>query len=183
MRPMACAAAALTFAFAFACKDRDRNDTSSRIETAAEEAGQDVREGAEDVKNTAEEAGRDVREDAKDTDNAAEDAVDEVRGYSYERRDEFRRDVRERLAKMDKELAELERATEKGASQARRDAVAAARDAREAIDQNVERLGTATASNWDELKRRVNESLYSTDRALRALRPDANPMGGAGAPN
>jgi hypothetical protein len=183
MRPMACAAAALTFAFAFACKDRDRDDTSSRIETAAEEAGQDVREGAKDAENAAEEAGRDVREDAKDTDNAAEDAVDEIRGYSYERRDEFRRDVRERLVGMDKELAELERTTGKGASQARRDAVAAARDARAAIDRNLERLGTATASNWDELKRQVNESLESTDRALRALRPDANPMGGTGGPS
>jgi hypothetical protein len=65
----------------------------------------------------------------------------------------------------------------------RRDAVAAARGARRAIDRNVERLGTATESNWDELKRRVSESVDSADRAIRSLRPDANPMGGTGGPS
>ena len=156
MRAMACAAAALMFAFTTACKDRDRQDTASRIDNAAEEAGEDVREGAE-------EAGKEFARCREE--NAAEDAADDVRGYSYERRDEFRRDVRERLDQMDKELAELERSTKEGADQARRDAVAAAREARRAIDRNVERLGAATESNWEELKLRVSESLDSADRA------------------
>jgi gas vesicle protein len=183
MRPIACAAAALMFALAVACKDRDREDTASRIDTTAEEAEHDVREGAEQVEKTAEEAGQDVREGAEDADNAAEDAVDEIRGYSYERREEFRRDLRERLDRMDQELAELERGAGEAAGEARRDAVAAARDARRAIDRNLERLGTATESTWDELKRRVTESVDSADHAIRALRPDAKPMGGTGGPN
>jgi hypothetical protein len=183
MRPMACAAAALMFAFTVACKDRDREDTASRIDTAAEETQAAAREGAEDVENAAEEAGRDVHEAAEDTDNAVEDAVDELRGYSYERRDEFRRDVRERLVGMDEELAELERTTTAGADQTRRDAVAAARDARQAIDRSLERLSEATESNWDELKSRVSEAVVSADRQLRALRPDAKPIGGTSGPN
>jgi len=125
---------------------------------------------------------RDRRDTASRTDNAAEDAVDDLRGYSYERRDEFRRDVRERLDRMDEELAELERDTGEGADQARRDAVAGARRARQAVDDDVDRLRDATASNWDELKVRVSEALDSADRQLRALRPDAKPMGGTGAP-
>lgn len=176
MRAMACAAAALMFAFTAACNDRDRKDTGGRIDNAAEEAGEDVREGAE-------EAGEDVREGAGEVEKAAEDAADDVRGYSYEGRDEFRRDVRERLARMDAELAELERSTRQGADQARTDAVAAARGARRAIDRNVERLGKATESNWEELKLRVSESLDSADRQLRALRSDAKPMGGTGGPS
>jgi ElaB/YqjD/DUF883 family membrane-anchored ribosome-binding protein len=180
---MACAAAALMFALALACNDRDRQDTASRIDTAAEEAGQDVREGAEDVENTAEEAGRDAREGAEDVENAAEDAVDDVRGYSYERRDEFRREVRERLDRMDEELAEFERDAGQDAGEARRDAVTAARDARQAVDRNLTRLGEATESNWDELKGRVSQSLESADRAIRALRTDAKPMGGTGGPS
>jgi hypothetical protein len=183
MSPMACAAAALMLTFTVACNDRDRQDTSSRMDNAAEEAGKDVREGAEDVENTAEKAGAEVREGARDAGNAAEDAVDEVRGYSYQRRDEFRRDVRERLDRMDKELAEFERAAGEDAGEARQDAVAAARGARQAIDRNVDRLSQATESNWDELKRRVSESLDSADRALRALGSDAKPMGGTGGPS
>lgn len=165
MRPMACAAAALMLAFTVACNDRDRQDTAGRIDNAAEEAGEDVREGAGKVEKT------------------AEDAAADVRGYSYEGRDEFRRDVRERLGQMDKELVELERSTKEGADQARRDAVAAARGARRAIDRNLERLGEATESNWKELKLRVSESLDSADRQLRALRSDAKPMGGTGGPS
>jgi gas vesicle protein len=165
MRAMACAAVALIFAFTAACGDRDRRDTASRIDDAAEEAGQEVREGAEDAES------------------AAEDAVDDLRGYSYERRDEFRRDVDQRLDRMDDELAELERTTREGADQARQDAVAAARDARRAVDAHVGRLRDATESNWDELKLRVSEALDAADRQLRALRPDAKPMGGTGGPS
>ncbi len=151
MRAMACTAAALMFAFTTACNDRDRQDTASRIDNAAEEAGQDVREGAEDVGD------------------AAEDAVDDLDGYSYERRDEFRRDVRQRLNRMDQELAEFERDAKAGGDSARLDAVAAARDARQAVDRDLERLGDATAANWDELRHRVSEALDSAHRELRAL--------------
>ena len=126
---------------------------------------------------------RDRRDTASRIDDAAEDAADDLRGYSYERRDEFRRDVDQRLDRMDEELAELERNTGEGADQARRDAVAAARDARRAVDAHVERLGDASESNWDELKLRVSEALDSADRELRALRPDAKPMGGTGGPS
>ena len=175
MRLMACAAAALTFAFTAACHDRDRQDTGTRIDNAAEEAGRDVEEGAEDVAGAAEDA-------AEDVGNAAEDAVNDADAYSYERRDEFRSDVRARLDRMDGELAEFERAREAEAGEARRDAVAAARDARQAVDRNVERLDAATADNWSEVRSRVSESLDSAERALRALRPDAKPMGGTGGP-
>ena len=121
--------------------------------------------------------------DRDDTASRIDNAADDLGGYSYERRDEFRRDVRERLDRMDEELAELERDTGEGAEQARRDAVDAARDARLAVDEDVDGLRDATESNWDELKLRVSQALDSVDRQLRALRPDAKPMGGTGAPS
>jgi len=173
---MACAAAALMFALTAACKDRDRDDTASRVDNAAEEAGKDVRDAAGD-------AGDAVDEAADDAVKAADDAADDVRESSYERRDEFRRDVRARLARMDAELAELERGTKKGVDQTRDDAIVAARNARRAVDRTVERLGAATASNWDELKLGVSQSLDSADRQIRALRSDAKPMGGTGGPS
>jgi hypothetical protein len=161
---MAWTAAALMLAFTAACNDRDRQDTASRIDNAAEEAGRDIREGAEDVGD------------------AAEDAVDDLDAYSYERRDEFRSDVRQRLNRMDDELAEFERDAKAGADSARQDAVAAARDARQAVDRDLERLDDATAANWEELRHRVSEALDSAHHRLRALSPDAKPMGGTGGP-
>ena len=49
--------------------------------------------------------------------------------------------------------------------------------------RNVDRLCDATQANWEDLKHRVSESLDSADRALRALRSDAKPMGGTGGPS
>jgi phosphate uptake regulator len=161
---MACAVAALLFTVTTACDDRDRRDTGARVDDAAEEAGQEVREGVEEVGDV------------------AEDAVDDAGAYSYERRDEFRRDIRERLDRMDQELAEVERDTKAEANEARRNAVSEARDARSAVDRHLERLGAATAETWDEARLRVSESLDSAERAVRALRPDAKPMGGTGGP-
>lgn len=164
MRAMAFAAAALLFALTSACKDRDREGAADRLDNAAEETGQAVREGADKVGN------------------AAEKAVDDADAYSYERRDEFRREVRERLDRMDAELAEFERDAKAGAGEARQDAVAAARDARSAAGRSVERLGDATADTWGDVRRRASEALDSADRAVRALRPDAKPMGSTGGP-
>ena len=183
MRAMACAAAVLMFALTAACKDRDRDGTANRIDNAAEEAGEDAREAADDAGDAVDEAADDAGKTADNAVKAADDAADDARASSYERRDEFRRDVRERLARMDAELAELERGTKKGVDQTRDAAIVTARNSRRAVDRTVERLGTATASTWDELKLRVSESLDSADRQLRALRSDAKPMGGTGGPS
>lgn len=191
MRAMTCAIAALMVAFTLSCKDRGRDESGSRIDNpsaaldtttgdrvdnAAEETKDAVSEGARDVGNAAEDA-------AEDTKDAAKDATDKNSKSSYDRRDEFRQDVRERVAAMDKELAELGSEINKDASAARVKAVAAARDARRAAGRSVDRLATATAANWEQVKREVSASLDSAERQIRALRPDSKPMGGTGGPS
>jgi hypothetical protein len=165
MRPIACAGAALLLAFAVACDDGRRDETANRTDQAAQ---------------AAEDAARDA---AADVERSAEDAGNAFRDYSYERRDEFRRAVRERLDTMDVELAELERDSRQGADQVRIEAVEAARQARIVVDRNLDRLTEATQSTWEDLKREVNESLDTAELRLRALKPDAKPMGGTGGPS
>jgi hypothetical protein len=48
------------------------------------------------------------------------------------------------------------------------------------VDRDLDRLAAATESNWDEVKRSVNESVYSLQGAVRRQLPDAKPMGGTG---
>jgi hypothetical protein len=48
------------------------------------------------------------------------------------------------------------------------------------VKRDLNRLGAATESNWDELKRTLNESVYTLQEAVRRQRPDARPMGGTG---
>jgi hypothetical protein len=185
MRTFAWSAVALAVALTTACEDREKRDAENRVEVAGDRTGEEVRENANEVGDATEDAADDVADDSKDAvekaGDAVEDASDEVTGsFSYERRDEFRQDVRERLDQMDKEIADLRRGVNDNAAETYTKAVAEAREARRAIDGKLERLGSATAANWNEARDDLRESLNALDRQLRALRPDAKPMGGTG---
>ena len=173
MRKVALIGTALALALTAGCKDRDHRDASDQAEATADRAGNAVDSAANDVGNAAKDAGNDIKD-------AAHDAGDKLSTTSYERRDEFRHEVDGRIAALDKELADLRAHVNKDATEAYRNGVAAARETRRTLGADVDRLAGATAANWDELKTRVSVSLDSLDLQVRALRPDAKPMGGAG---
>jgi hypothetical protein len=100
--------------------------------------------------------------------------------YSYARRDEFRRDVNQRIQRLDQELAELERNTKKGVDKARDSAIVNTRALRGSVDRSLERVRAATAATWADVQAGVSRSVDSLELALRNLRSDARPMGGAG---
>ena len=158
MRHMPYAAAALLLGAALACSPRDRQETANRADSAAEDVGDAAREGAKEVRDEA----RDARE------------------YAYAERNDFRRDVDLRLKGLDEEIAQLERDTKRGVDQARDSAIVDIRTARRAVARDLDRLAAATESNWDEVKRSVNGSVYALQEVVRRQRPDAKPMGGNG---
>ena len=173
MRKVAWVGAALALALTAGCKDRDHRDADDQAKATADQTGNAVDSAADAVGDAAKDAGNDVKD-------AANDAADNVGATSYERRDEFRHDVDERIAALDKELADLRAHVNKDATESYRNAVAAASQTRRTLRADVDRLSGATAANWDELKTRVSVTLDSLDRQVKALRPDARPMGGAG---
>jgi hypothetical protein len=158
MRHMTYAAAAVLMGAAFACSPRDRQETANRADSAAEDVRDAAREGADEVRDEAREA----------------------RDYVYAERNDFRRDIDLRLKGLDEQIAELERDTKRGLDKARDSAIVNIRTARKAVDRDLDRLATATESNWDEVKRSVNQSVYSLQEAVRRQLPDAKPMGGTG---
>ena len=158
MRQITCASLAMLIATALACSPRDRQETANRTEEAAQDVRDAAREGAEEV--------RDEARDARD--------------YAYAQRTDFRRDIDLRLQGLDEEIAQLERDTKRGVDKARDSAIVEIRTARKAVKRDLDRLGAATESNWDELKRTLNESVYTLQEAVRRQRPDARPMGGTG---
>ena len=163
MRQITCAA--VLMAAALACTPQDRQDTANRAESAAEDVGDAAREGAAEVREGASEVGDEARE---------------LGDFTYDQRNEFRSNLDQRLEGIDQEIAELERDTKRGANQARDSALVDIRTARKAVDRDLNRLATATESNWDDLKRAVNQSVASLQEAVRRQRPDARPMGGTG---
>jgi methyl-accepting chemotaxis protein len=169
MRQMTYAAAAVMLAGALACSPRDRQETANRTENAAEDVRDATREGAEDVRDATREGAEEVREEARD-----------VRDYAYAQRADFRRDVDLRLKGLDEEIAELERDTKRGLDKTRDSALVNIRSARREVAQDLNRLGSATESNWDELRRELNQSVITLQEAVRRQRPDARPMGGTG---
>jgi ABC-type transporter Mla subunit MlaD len=163
------AAVALLVAATLGCNPRDRRDTASSADTVAADVSQETRE-----------AGREVREAGREVQEAARDVRDEVGGYTYERRAEFRRDVDARLQRADQELAELERGTKKGLDRARDSVIVNTRALRKSVDRNLDRARSATAATWNDVQNAVSRSVDSLELALRSLRSDARPMGGAG---
>ena len=183
MRKYALVAAALAVALTTGCKDRNR-DTGDRVDATADRAGDEVREGAHDVGDAADNAADKVGDAARDVGNATEDAAREATGtWTYDRRDEYRNEVRTRLEQLDRQLAEARKSVNNDASEAYTKAVAAARETRAAVGRDVERLGQATAANWDEVRTKARASLDSLDRQVQALQPDAKPMGGNNGPS
>ena len=126
---------------------------------------------------------RDRQETASKVDSVAEDVREEAREareYSYEQRNDFRRNLDLQLTKLDEQIAGIERDTKRGIDHARDSAIVNVRAARKAVGRDLDGLDAATDRNWDEAKRNVNESLSALDREVRRLLPDARPMGGTG---
>jgi F0F1-type ATP synthase membrane subunit b/b' len=155
MRQFTCAAAAVLVTLTLGCSPRDRSETASSVDSAAADVSRETREAAQDVR-------------------------EEVGDYTYDRRDEFKRDVDQRVQRLDEEVAELERNTKTGVDKARDSAVVHIRTIRRSVNRSLDRLGAATASTWDEVKDGVSRALDSLDLAVRNTRSDSRPMGGAG---
>jgi hypothetical protein len=173
MRKVAWVGAALALALTAGCKDRDHRDADDQAKATVDQTGNAVDSAANDVGDAAKDAGNDVK-------RATEDLNNKLAGTPYERRDEFRHEVDERVAALDKELADLRAHVNRDATESYRNGVAAARETRRTLGADLDRLAGATAANWDELKTRVSVSLDSLDHQVKALGPDAKPMGGAG---
>jgi hypothetical protein len=165
MRQITYAGATLLLAVALACSPRDRQETANTADAAAEDVGDAAREGAAEIREGADEIGDEARE---------------ARDYGYDQRTEFRRDIDLRLKGIDEQIAELERDTKRGVDKARDSALVNIRTARKAVARDLERLGSATESTWNDVKGAVNQSVYSLQEAVRRQLPDARPMGGTG---
>jgi molecular chaperone GrpE (heat shock protein) len=166
MRQTTYAAAAALMAIALACSPRDRRETANVTDTVALDSTS-LDSAATDVSRETGDAVRDVKE------NVAGD-------YSYDRRDEFKRDIDLRLQRLDQEIADLRRTAKRDTDKARDTAVVHIREARLAVDRSLARLAGATEATWDDVRSGVNRAVDSLDLAVRAQRPDAKPMGGTG---
>ena len=160
MRLLTRAAMAVLVVSAFACRDRDRDETATRIDSAATDVKQDVREGVADARD-------EVRAGARD-----------LGSYTWAERENFRGDVRQRLANIDGQIDQLTQDARTSGSTINDRAVADIRASRKALDRRLGKLDDAAEDNWNDLRDGVDKSLEGLRARLAELTRTGGPMGG-----
>jgi major membrane immunogen (membrane-anchored lipoprotein) len=91
-----------------------------------------------------------------DTKDALSQGWDNVKTFTFDKRDDFRANAKAMTAKMDARMSELHaNYSEAKASASRKAAMAEFKDSDAAYKEKLEALGTATADTWDSAKQNV----------------------------
>jgi len=91
-----------------------------------------------------------------DTKEALGHGWDNVKSFTFEKRDDFRTNAKAMTSKMDAQLSELHaNYSDAKASASRKAAMAEMKNSEAAYREKMEALGTATADTWDSAKQNV----------------------------
>lgn len=97
--------------------------------------------------------------------------LDVPRTFGFEERQDFANSIRGQLADFDRQIEELaSQAKSEGGSVSDR-ALANIRASRRAVEQNLERVGTATADNWEEIRRGVEGAVEQLAESVERAYP------------
>jgi hypothetical protein len=145
MRKVALSATALLLTASVGCGDGNRADLGSTVDTAA-------------VQNIAplQETG---------------DAVETPRSFGFEDRQEFAQSVRRQLADLDRQAEELASQAKSAGGSVSDRALANIRSARRAAERNLGRIDAATADNWEEIRRGVDQAVEGLAAAVERAYP------------
>ena len=107
-----------------------------------------------------------AKEAYADTKSAMSNAWDEVKSFSFDKRDQFTASAKALTSKMDAQLSEMRADySEAKASASRKAAMAELKNSDIDYKEKVEALGSATAATWDSAKQNV---IASWDRLQAA---------------
>ena len=148
MRHVAFAMAVLLLPSLHGCGDRNRDTAGGTADTILNRAGQTAQDAAQDA-----------------------GALDAPREYAFEDRQDFAQSIRQQLAQVDQQIEELSaQAKSEGGAVSDR-ALANIRAARRAVERNLARVDNATAANWEEIRRGVNDAVDNLDEAVERAQP------------
>jgi hypothetical protein len=91
--------------------------------------------------------------------------------YSFDQRQQFVESIKQQLAGIDAEIDQLaSQAKSKGGAVSDR-ALARVRDARQAVNRNLQKAQAATADSWDKARGNVTRSLDNLEETIGAAQP------------
>lgn len=102
---------------------------------------------------------------------SAADTASGARDFSFSQRQEFAASIRQQLAGIDQEIAQLtSQAKSKGGAVSDR-ALARIRASRQAVNKDLSRIDAATEATWKATKDRVSQAVEGLDEAIQGAQP------------
>ena len=102
---------------------------------------------------------------------AVRDTTPAVREFGFDQRKEFAQSIRQKLTGIDQQIKDLaSQAKARGGAVSDR-ALANIRAERRALDRNLKRVNAATAANWEQIKRGVNQSVEKLNDSIEGAQP------------
>ena len=143
MRPLACAALAVLLASSLSCRKRQAPETGGLSDTTRAPVAAPV-----------------VR-----------DTAPAVREFGFDQRQEFAQSIRQKLTGIDKQINDLATQVKSRGGAVSDRALARIRTERKALDRNLKRVDAATAANWEQIKRGVNQSIEKLGDSIEGAQP------------
>jgi hypothetical protein len=101
----------------------------------------------------------------------AADTTPAVPAFTFDQRQQFVQSIRQQLTQIDQRIAQLaSEAKSRGGAVSDR-ALVSIRTTRKTLDRDLRRVNTATATNWDQLKRGIDQGVERLNEAIEAAQP------------
>lgn len=99
------------------------------------------------------------------------DTAPAVREFGFDQRKEFAQSIRQQLTGFDRQIKELASQAKSRGGAVSDHALATIRAERRALDRNLKRVDAATAANWEQIKRGVNQSVEKLTDSIEGAQP------------
>jgi hypothetical protein len=102
---------------------------------------------------------------------AVRDTTPTVPQFGFDQRKEFAQSIRQQLTGIDRQIKELASQAKSRGGAVSDHALANIRAERKALDRNLKRVDAATAANWEQVKRGVNQSVEKLTDSIEGAQP------------
>jgi hypothetical protein len=99
------------------------------------------------------------------------DTATGVRDFGFDQRRDFDQSIRQQLADIDQQVAQLRTQVKSRGGAVSDRAVARLLGMRRAVERDLGRVNTATAGNWEQVKNEITQGVDQLNEAIQAAQP------------
>jgi hypothetical protein len=166
MRKMIWIAVTSAALFAGGCKKKDDSEKAmDRAATSAGKAQENVNDQAKDVRDEQKDVNKDQKEMAKDQNDVAKEQGDlsNAKTDLVQARDRYREAAKQRLAKIDDDIHQIEGRSDAAA----KDTATRLRAERDALSTKLDTMGSQSKDSWDAFKKDTDDKFDKLENETR----------------